>query len=433
MRATWLLNGAFEFLRFENTEQGIIIKIQPKGSLLMQELVCPSCGKEFKIDGAGYAEILKQVRNSEFDSDLRERLKIAESEKQNAVQLTEVTLKSELDKIAATKDAEIQSLKAKIELVEAEQKTVTAEALSRVEKDRDKYKFDLDLAETKSELNEKSLKEQFERQIKDRDDVIKNLQDMKLRLSTKMVGESLEQHCEIEFNSIRATAFPNAEFDKDNDSKSGSKGDYIFRDKNDAGTEIISIMFEMKNETDTTKTKKKNEDFYAELDKDRNEKKCEYAVLVTLLEPENELFNRGIVDVSHKYPKMYVVRPQFFIPIVGILRNAAFNSLELKNELAIVLAQQTDISTFENELEASKKGFNRNYGLAKTKFEDAIKSIDNAIKHLQTTKDELLGSENNLRLANDKLQDVSIKKLTKGNPTMQAKFAALKKPKKDNP
>ena len=399
----------------------------------MQELVCPSCGKEFKIDGAGYAEILKQVRNSEFDSDLRERLKIAESEKQSAVQLAEVTLKSELDKVAATKDSEIQSLKAKIELVEAEQKTVTAEALSRVEKDRDKYKFDLGLAETKSELNEKSLKEQFERQIKDRDDVIKNLQDMKLRLSTKMVGESLEQHCEIEFNSIRATAFPNAEFDKDNDSKSGSKGDYIFRDKNDAGTEIISIMFEMKNETDTTKTKKKNEDFYAELDKDRNEKKCEYAVLVTLLEPENELFNRGIVDVSHKYPKMYVVRPQFFIPIVGILRNAAFNSLELKNELAIVLAQQTDISTFEDELEASKKGFNRNYGLAKTKFEDAIKSIDNAIKHLQTTKDELLGSENNLRLANDKLQDVSIKKLTKGNPTMQAKFAALKKPKKDNP
>ena len=399
----------------------------------MQELVCPSCGKEFKIDEAGYAEILKQVRNSEFDADLCERLKVAESEKQNAAQLAEVTLKSELDKIKAAKDSEIQSLKAKIELVEAEQKTVTAEALSRVEKDRDKYKFDLDLAETKSELSEKSLKEQFERQIKDRDDAIKNLQDMKLRLSTKMVGESLEQHCEIEFNSIRATAFPNAYFEKDNDGKSGSKGDYIFRDKDDAGTEIISIMFEMKNESDTTKTKKKNEDFYAELDKDRNEKKCEYAVLVSLLEPENELFNRGIVDVSHKYPKMYVVRPQFFIPIVGILKNAATNSLELKKELAVVLAQQTDISTFEDDLEASKKGFNRNYGLAKTKFEDAIKSIDNAIKDLQNTKDELIGSENNLRLANNKLQDVSIKSLTKGNPTMQAKFAALKKPKKDNP
>ena len=399
----------------------------------MQELVCPSCGKEFKIDEAGYAEILKQVRNSEFDADLCERLKVAESEKQNAAQLAEVTLKSELDKIKAAKDSEIQSLKAKIELVEAEQKTVTAEALSRVEKDRDKYKFDLDLAETKSELSEKSLKEQFERQIKDRDDAIKNLQDMKLRLSTKMVGESLEQHCEIEFNSIRATAFPNAYFEKDNDGKSGSKGDYIFRDKDDAGTEIISIMFEMKNESDTTKIKKKNEDFYAELDKDRNEKKCEYAVLVSLLEPENELFNRGIVDVSHKYPKMYVVRPQFFIPIVGILKNAATNSLELKKELAVVLAQQTDISTFEDDLEASKKGFNRNYGLAKTKFEDAIKSIDNAIKDLQNTKDELIGSENNLRLANNKLQDVSIKNLTKGNPTMQAKFEALKKPKKDNP
>lgn len=345
--------------------------------------------------------------------------------------MAEVTLKSEFEKIAATKNSEIQGLKAKIELVEAEQKTATAEALSRVEKERDKYKFDLDLAEKKSELSEKSLKEQFDRQIKDRDDVIKNLQDMKMRLSTKMIGESLEQHCEIEFNSIRATAFPNAYFEKDNDGKSGSKGDYIFRDKDDAETEIISIMFEMKNESDTTKTKKKNEDFYAELDKDRNEKACEYAVLVSLLEPENELFNRGIVDVSHKYPKMYVVRPQFFISIIGILRNAAFNSLQLKSELAIVLAQQTDISTFEDELDEVKKGFNRNFGLARTKFEDAIKEIDNAIKHLQNTKNELLGSENNLRLANDKLQDVSVKRLTKGNPTMQAKFAALKKPKKD--
>ena len=292
----------------------------------MQELVCPSCGKEFKIDGSGYAEILKQVRNSEFESDLRVRIELAESEKQQAIELAEVKLKSELDKIAAAKDSEIQGLKAKIELVEAGQKTMTAEALTKLEKERDKLKFDLELSKKESELAEKSLKDQFERQIKDRDDAIKDLKDMKMRLSTKMVGESLEQHCEIEFNSIRATAFPSAEFDKDNDSKSGSKGDYIFRDKNEAGTEIISIMFEMKNESDTTKTKKKNEDFYAELDKDRNEKECEYAVLVSLLEPENELFNRGIVDVSHKYPKMYVVRPQFFIPIIGILRNAAFNS-----------------------------------------------------------------------------------------------------------
>ena len=399
----------------------------------MQELVCPNCGKEFKIDGSGYAEILKQVRNSEFESDLRVRIELAESEKQQAIELAEVKLKSELDKIAAAKDSEIQGLKAKIELVEAGQKTMTAEALTKLEKERDKLKFDLELSKKESELAEKSLKDQFERQIKDRDDAIKDLKDMKMRLSTKMVGESLEQHCEIEFNSIRATAFPSAEFDKDNDSKSGSKGDYIFRDKNEAGTEIISIMFEMKNESDTTKTKKKNEDFYAELDKDRNEKECEYAVLVSLLEPENELFNRGIVDVSHKYPKMYVVRPQFFIPIIGILRNAAFNSSDLRNKLALALAEEKDITSFEEELDQFQKGFYRNINLAKTQHDSVLKGIDDAIKKLQNAKDQLISSGNNLRLANDKLQDVSIKKLTKGNPTMQAKFAALKKPKKEKP
>ena len=399
----------------------------------MQELVCPSCGKEFKIDGSGYAEILKQVRNSEFESDLRVRIELAESEKQQAIELAEVKLKSELDKIAAAKDSEIQGLKAKIELVEAGQKTMTAEALTKLEKERDKLKFDLELSKKESELAEKSLKDQFERQIKDRDDAIKDLKDMKMRLSTKMVGESLEQHCEIEFNSIRATAFPSAEFDKDNDSKSGSKGDYIFRDKNEAGTEIISIMFEMKNESDTTKTKKKNEDFYAELDKDRNEKECEYAVLVSLLEPENELFNRGIVDVSHKYPKMYVVRPQFFIPIIGILRNAAFNSSDLRNKLELALAEEKDITSFEEELDQFQKGFYRNINLAKTQHDSVLKGIDDAIKKLQNAKDQLISSGNNLRLANDKLQDVSIKKLTKRNPTMQAKFAALKKPKKEKP
>lgn len=399
----------------------------------MQEILCPSCEKEFKIDGAGYAEILKQVRNSEFESDLRVRIELAESEKQQAIELAEVKLKSELDKIAAAKDSEIQGLKAKIELVEAGQKTMTAEALTKVEKERDKLKFDLELSKKESELAEKSLKDQFERQIKDRDDAIKDLKDMKMRLSTKMVGESLEQHCEIEFNSIRATAFPSAEFDKDNDSKSGSKGDYIFRDKNEAGTEIISIMFEMKNESDTTKTKKKNEDFYAELDKDRNEKECEYAVLVSLLEPENELFNRGIVDVSHKYPKMYVVRPQFFIPIIGILRNAAFNSSDLRNKLELALAEEKDITSFEEELDQFQKGFYRNINLAKTQHDSVLKGIDDAIKKLQNAKDQLISSGNNLRLANDKLQDVSIKKLTKGNPTMQAKFAALKKPKKEKP
>lgn len=399
----------------------------------MQQLVCPSCGKAFNTDEAGYAEILKQVRNSEFDSDISERLKIAESEKRNAVELAEVKIKSELDKVSAAKDSEIQNLKAKIEIVEAEQKSVTAEALSQVEKDRDKFKFDLEIAKKEQELSEQSLRSQFEIQLKDRDDAIERLREMKLQLSTKMVGETLEQHCETEFNTIRATAFPNAYFEKDNDSKSGSKGDYIFRDNDVNGTELVSIMFEMKNESDATKTKKENKDFYAELDKDRNEKNCEYAVLVSMLEPENELFNRGILDVSHKYQKMYVVRPQFFIPIIGILRNAASNSLDLKNELAIERAQQLDITDFEDALEAVKTGFERNYKLASKKFEESIKEIDKAIEHLQSTKDALLGSDNNLRLANDKLQDVSIRKLTKGNPTMQEKFAAVKKPLKDTP
>ena len=393
----------------------------------MQELVCPSCGKAFKIDEAGYAEIIKQVRNSEFNADIRERLEIAESEKQKAVELAEVKIKSELEKISVTKDSEIQNLKAKIQISEVEQKSVMAEALSQIEKERDQLKFTLENAEQKQELSENSLKERYELQLKDRDDSIERLRDMKSQLSTKMVGETLELHCEVEFNAIRAVAFPNAYFEKDNDSKSGSKGDYIFRDKNEAGLEIISIMFEMKNESDTTKTKKKNEDFYAELDKDRNEKKCEYAVLVSMLEPENDLFNRGILDVSHKYKKMYVVRPQFFVSIIGVLKNAATNSLELKSELEIARAQQYDITDFEESLEEVKTGFDRNYKLAAKKFQEAIDDIDKSIKNLQDTKDALLGSDKNLRLANDKLQDVSIKKLTKGNATMQEKFAKLKK------
>ena len=369
----------------------------------MQELVCPSCGKAFKIDEAGYAEIIKQVRNSEFNADIRERLEIAESEKQKAVELAEVKIKSELEKISVTKDSEIQNLKAKIQISEVEQKSVMAEALSQIEKERDQLKFTLENAEQKQELSENSLKERYELQLKDRDDSIERLRDMKSQLSTKMVGETLELHCEVEFNAIRAVAFPNAYFEKDNDSKSGSKGDYIFRDKNEAGIEIISIMFEMKNESDTTKTKKKNEDFYAELD------------------------NRGILDVSHKYKKMYVVRPQFFVSIIGVLKNAATNSLELKSELEIARAQQYDITDFEESLEEVKTGFDRNYKLAAKKFQEAIDDIDKSIKNLQDTKDALLGSDKNLRLANDKLQDVSIKKLTKGNATMQEKFAKLKK------
>ncbi|MBL4673738.1 MAG: DUF2130 domain-containing protein, partial [Arenicella sp.] len=268
--------------------------------------------------------------------------------------------------------------------------------------------------------------DKYETRIKDRDHEIERLRDMKARLSTKMVGETLEQHCETEFNRIRATAFPNAYFEKDNDSRTGSKGDYIFRDSDESHTEIVSIMFEMKNENDETATKKKNEDFLKELDKDRNEKQCEYAVLVSLLEPDSELYNSGIVDVSHRYQKMYVIRPQFFIPMITLLRNAAQNSLKYKTELAIVKAQNVDITNFENELDEFRTGFARNYELASKKFKTAILEIDKTIDHLQKTKDALLGSENNLRLANNKADDLTVKKLTKKNPTMAAKFAELK-------
>jgi len=283
------------------------------------------------------------------------------------------------------------------------------------------------------QLAEKSLKDKYETQIKDRDDAIERLRDMKARLSTKMVGETLEQHCETEFNRIRATAFPKAYFEKDNDARTGSKGDYIFRDSDQSDTEIVSIMFEMKNESDETASRKKNEDFLKELDKDRNEKQCEYAVLVSLIEPDSELYNSGIVDVSHRYPKMYVIRPQFFIPMITLLRNAAENSLQYKNELAIVKAQNVDITNFEDELDAFRAGFARNYELASRKFKTAIQEIDKTIDHLQKTKDALLGSENNLRLANNKADDLTVKKLTKKNPTMAAKFAELKSDENSDP
>jgi hypothetical protein len=327
---------------------------------------------------------------------------------------------------AATKDAEIQGLKATLDAIEVAQKLAITEAVSAVEKERDEMKSGLNRAELEKQLAEKSLKDKYETQIKDRDDAIERLRDMKARLSTKMVGETLEQHCETEFNRIRATAFPRAYFEKDNDARTGSKGDYIFRDSVEAGTEIVSIMFEMKNESDVTATKKKNEDFLKELAKDRTEKGCEYAVLVSLLEPDSELYNSGIVDVSHRYPKMYVVRPQFFIPIITLLRNAAQNSLQYKTELALVKAQNIDITNFENELDAFKTGFARNYELASKKFKTAIEEIDKTIDHLQKTKEALLGSENNLRLANNKADDLTVKKLTRGNPTMAAKFADIK-------
>ena len=463
----------------------------------MHDIICPHCSKAFKVDEAGYADILKQVRDGEFEQQLHDRLELAERDKKNALALAEAQAASALQKAATDKDTEIQSLKAKIdagevarklavtealsavekerdalasELAQAKRDTETAarladakrlnelqsaaatkeaeiqklkaqldaiavaqklainEAVGVVEKERDEYKSGLQRAALEKELAENSLKDKYETQLKDRDDAIERLRDMKARLSTKMVGETLEQHCETEFNRIRATAFPRAYFEKDNDARSGSKGDYIFRDKDEADTEIVSIMFEMKNESDRTASKTKNEDFLKELDKDRNEKGCEYAVLVSLLEPDSELYNTGIVDVFHRYPKMYVVRPQFFIPIITLLRNAAMNSLKYKSELALVKAQNIDITKFESELETFKNAFARNYDLAANHFQKAITEIDKSIDHLQKTKEALLGTDRNLRLANDKAQEVTIKKLTRGNPTMAGKFAELNKP-----
>mgnify|MGYP001326741650 CR=1 FL=1 len=501
----------------------------------MQEIICPNCHKAFKVDEAGYADILKQVRDKDFNKQLHERLELAEQEKLKAVELAETKAASELQKSQATKDAEIQDLKAKLdasgssrdlavsealrpiekqrdelmaqlaqakldrqhalelaqekatgdlqkaalekdaeiaelknqlESAEAMKNHEVSEAVNAVEKQRDELKNslekiqmekeaaeklaeaklaselqkaaseraskiaeltgDLDKAKLEKELAEKSLKDRYEVQLRDREDEIERLKDMKAKLSTKMVGETLEQHCQIEFNKIRATAFPHAYFEKDNAvSASGSKGDFIFRDKDDAGTEIVSIMFDMKNENDTTATKHKNEDFFKELDKDRREKNCEYAVLVSLLEPDSELYNTGIIDVSYKYPKMYVIRPQFFIQMITLLRNAATDALQYKTELAQVRAQNIDITHFEDQLDKFKAGFGRNYELAATKFSSAIDEIDKSITHLNKIKEDLIGSQRNLRLANDKAQDVTIRKLTRGNKTMKAKFAEL--------
>ncbi|MFT7244809.1 MAG: hypothetical protein ACI82A_002167 [Candidatus Azotimanducaceae bacterium] len=431
----------------------------------MHEITCPHCAKAFKIDETGYADILKQVRDSEFEQQLHDRLELAEKDKLNAVELATTKVASELGKTSAAKDADIKELKARLEAGEVTQKLAVTQALSALEKERDTLanelrqekhdkqtasqlaeaklvnelqkvsaikdsevqglKSDLERTQFEKQLAETSLKDKYETKIKDREDEIERLRDMKARLSTKMVGETLEQHCETEFNRIRPTAFPRAYFEKDNDARTGSKGDYIFRDLAEAGTEIVSIMFEMKNESDETATKKKNEDFLKELDKDRTEKGCEYAVLVSLLEPESELYNSGIVDVSHRYAKMYVIRPQFFIPIITLLRNAAQNSLKYKTELAVVKSQNIDITNFESELDSFKTGFARNYELASKKFRTAIDEIDKTIDHLQKTKDALLGSENNLRLANNKADDLTVKKLTKGNPTMATKFDEL--------
>jgi len=396
----------------------------------MHEIKCPHCGENFTVDESGYAEILRQVRDEAFNEALGKRLEIADREKKAAIELAESKISQELRGEASAKDVEIERLKAELnsssELAEATKRLELNEALGVVQKERDDLQRDLQTKDVEQKLLETSLKEKYETQISDRDEMIERLKDMKAKLSTKMVGETLEQHCEIEFNKLRATAFSSSYFEKDNDVRSGSKGDYIFRDSDDGGTEFVSIMFEMKNESDTAGSKKKNEDFLKELDKDRNEKGCEYAILVSLLEPENDLYNSGIVDVSYRYPKMYVIRPQFFIPMITVLRDAARNSLSYKAELARVKEQNVDITTFEDDLDTFKTGFARNYDLAAQKFQTAIKEIDETIKHLQKTKDALLGSENNLRLANNKAEDLSIKKLTRGNPTMAAKFAELK-------
>ena len=391
----------------------------------MNEIFCPHCNKAFKVDESGYAHILKQVRDSEFDKQIQERLKLADREKLDAVELAKEKTINEMRETVTAKEMEIATLKAQIDGSEVKQKLAINDALKEIEKERDGLRNDLKEVNFKRELAENSLKEKYEIQIKDRDDAIERLKDMKARLSTKMVGETLELHCENEFNRIRTTAFPNAYFAKDNDASSGSKGDYIFRDKDEEGTEIVSIMFEMKNENDTTATKKKNEDFFKELNKDREEKGCEYAVLVSLLESESELYNSGIVDVSYHYPKMYVIRPQFFIPIITLLRNASMKSLEFKTELARVKEQNIDITNFESDLEKFKEAFGKNYELASRKFESAISSIDKSIDQLQKTKDALVGTERNLRLANDKANGVTIKKLTRKNPTMAAKFQEL--------
>jgi hypothetical protein len=420
----------------------------------MNEIICPNCKKAFKVDEAGFADILKQVRDHQFEEELKNRLDLADQDKESAVKLAEANIKNslqeqlnkkdkelaelkaqkelELSKKIAEKESELLQVKSKLENAAVEKKLAITEATQKVEKERDDLVNIVKIKDTEKQLLEKSISEKYQAELKEKDAIIKHKdeeialrKDMKLKLSTKMIGETLEQHCETEFNKLRATAFQRAYFEKDNDSKTGSKGDFIYKETDEAGNEIISIMFEMKNEGDETATKKRNEDFLKELDKDRNEKKCEYAVLVSLLEADSEYYNSGIVDVSHKYSKMYVVRPQFFIPIITLLRNAAMNSIQYKAELALVRNQNVDITNFEEKINTFKEGFARNYELASRKFKTAIDEIDKTIDHLQKTKDALLSSDNNLRLANQKAEDLTIKKLTQGNLTMKTKFDEL--------
>jgi len=392
------------------------------------DIACPHCGKSFTLDEAGYADILKQVRDKEFDATLQKQMDFFEQQKKTDIELAEAKIHQQLQAETVRKDKEIAKLHADLATSEVNKKLALTKALGAVEKDRDRLKVELTNAELEKARSEKTLQDKHQTEIKNRDDEVERWKSMTARRSTKMVGETLEQHCETEFGKIRATAFPRAYFEKDNDASGGSKGDYIFRDRDGAGIEVVSIMFEMKNESEETKNKKKNEDFLAELDRDRTAKGCEYAILVSLLEADNELYNSGIVDVSHRFPKMYVVRPQFFIPIITLLRNAAQNSMEYKAELALVKSQNIDVTNFENDLEVFKTSFSKNYDLASRKFQDAIKQIDDAIKDLEKVKDSLVGSERQLRLASDKANDITVKKLTKNNPTMSAKFAEQSSP-----
>ncbi len=433
---------------------------------MKNELICPNCKEAFKVDETGFASLLKQVRDQQFEDEIQSRLKLAEIEKENAIKLVEANLKNEFQSSLNKKENELSLLKAqsntllieklalkerelsdqlllkenkiselnsKVEKANLELQITVTNAVQNIEKERDTLLNELKLKATEQELLKKSIEEQFrntlitkDEAIKLKDDEINRLKDFKQRLSTKMLGETLEQHCEIEFNKLRATAFnKNVYFEKDNDAKTGSKGDFIYRETDEDGNEIISIMFEMKNEAEETIGKKRNEDFFKELDKDRSQKKCEYAILVSTLESENELYNNGIVDVSYRFDKMYVIRPQFFIPIITILRNAAFQSLTYKQQLALERKQNVDITNFEASINDFKNAFSRNYDIASRKFTEAIESIDKSINQLQKTKEALLGSENQLRLANNKAEELSIKKLTKNNPTMKTRFDEL--------
>ena len=426
----------------------------------MSEIRCPECGASIKMDESKYSNIIKQVRDQEFDDEISNRLVLIEKDKQKSIDIAVKNIRLEFQEASFAYEKKIQALQKQLfvanseknielnntkhafekerdslayllektkETQEYDKKIAVSTAVTELKERYEKIKNNLDNFALQKEISEKSIKMNYEIQLKERDDVIERLRDMKIKLSTKMVGESLEQHCENEFNRLRASAFPNAYFEKDNDTSLGSKGDYIFRDNDNEGNEIVSIMFEMKNECDSTSTKKKNEDFLKELNKDRIEKNCEYAVLVSLLETDNDLFNSGIVEVSHRYPKMYVVRPQCFLSIISLLRNASTKALKYKAELAEIKEQNIDITNFENSLELFKDSFGKNYSLASKRFETAITEIDKSINHLQKTKDALLGADRNLRLANDKAQDVTVKRLTRHNPTMRDKFNLIRK------